>query len=213
TGGLEIADLRDADLVIEAVFEQMDLKREVFAKLDAVAKPGAILATNTSTLDVDEIARATSRPEDVIGLHFFSPANVMRLLEIVRGAATAPEVLATALQLARKIRKVGVVSGVCFGFIGNRMLDAYGREAELMLLEGATPAAVDKALYDFGMAMGPFAMYDLAGVDVAYLVRESHRDKLPRNPGYYAVGDRLARMGRFGQKTGRSEEHTSELQS
>ncbi len=202
TGGLEIADLRDADLVIEAVFEKMDLKREVFAKLDAVAKPGAILATNTSTLDVDEIARATSRPEDVIGLHFFSPANVMRLLEIVRGAATAPEVLATALQLARKIRKVGVVSGVCFGFIGNRMLDAYGREAELMLLEGATPAEVDKALYDFGMAMGPFAMYDLAGVDVAYLVRESHRDKLPRNPGYYAVGDRLARMGRFGQKTG-----------
>lgn len=201
-GSLDLADLAAADLVIEAVFEKMDLKKELFARLDALAKPGAILATNTSTLDVDEIARATSRPQDVIGLHFFSPANVMRLLEIVRGRATAPDVLATALSLARKIGKVGVVSGVCFGFIGNRMLDAYGREAELMLLEGATPAEIDRALYDFGMAMGPFAMYDMAGIDVAHLVRLSHRDQLPRNPSYYAVGDRLARMGRHGQKTG-----------
>lgn len=202
TGSLDLTDLAAADLVIEAVFEKIDLKKDVFARLDALAKPGAILATNTSTLDVDEIARATRRPQDVIGLHFFSPANVMRLLEIVRGQVTAPDVLATALSLARKIGKVGVVSGVCFGFIGNRMLEAYGREAELMLLEGATPAEVDRALYAFGMAMGPFAMYDMAGVDVSYLVRLSHRDQLPRNPSYYAVGDRLARMGRHGQKTG-----------
>ncbi len=194
--------LADVDLIIEAVFENLDVKKEVFRKIDGIAKQGAVLATNTSTLDVDDIAAVTSRPGDVVGLHFFSPANVMRLLEIVRGAKTTDDVLLTALNVAKTIGKVGVVSGVCYGFIGNRMLEAYGREAELMILEGATPQQVDRALYDFGFAMGPFAMYDLAGLDVAYAVRESHRDKLPSDPTYYATGDRLAVMQRFGQKTG-----------
>ncbi|MDA5193438.1 3-hydroxyacyl-CoA dehydrogenase NAD-binding domain-containing protein [Govanella unica] len=201
TGALEKSALKDADLIIEAVFENMELKKSIFAELDAIAKPGAVLASNTSTLDVDEIAAATSRPGDVIGLHFFSPANVMRLLEIVRGANTKDDALVTALQVAKTIGKVGVVSGVCYGFIGNRMLEPYGREAELVALEGATPSQVDKALYDFGFAMGPFAMYDLAGLDVNHLVRESHRDKLPTNPNYYAIGDAVYKLGRYGQKT------------
>jgi 3-hydroxyacyl-CoA dehydrogenase len=201
TGTVDYADLSDADLVIEAVFENMALKKEVFGTLDKTCKPGAILATNTSTLDVNEIAAATSRPEDVIGLHFFSPANVMRLLEIVRGDKTAKDVLATCMKMAKAIRKVGVVSGVCHGFIGNRMLAGYGREAGSMILEGATPAQVDRAVFDFGLPMGPFAMGDLAGVDVGYRVRrelgiESGSDKNS------AVADRLYEMGRYGQKTG-----------
>jgi len=200
TGSLDYGDLADCDLVIEAIFENMELKKEIFAKLDGTCKPGAILATNTSTLDVNEIAAATSRPEDVIGLHFFSPANVMRLLEIVRGSKTAKDVLATCMKMAKAIRKVGVVSGVCHGFIGNRMLAGYGREAGAMILEGATPAQVDKAIFDFGLPMGPFAMSDLAGVDVGYRVRR----ELGIEPGSdknSAVADRLYEMGRYGQKT------------
>jgi 3-hydroxyacyl-CoA dehydrogenase len=200
TPTLEMNDFADCDLVIEAVYENMDLKKELFGKLDSICKQGAILATNTSGLDVDEIAASTSRPEDVIGLHFFSPANVMRLLEVVRGAKTAKDVLATCMKMAKAVGKVGVVSGVCHGFIGNRMLAGYGREAGSMILEGATPAQVDKAIFDFGLPMGPFAMSDLAGVDVGYRVRR----ELGIEPGSdknSAVGDRLYEMGRYGQKT------------
>lgn len=203
SGALDYAALADADLIIEAVFEDMALKKKIFATLDQVAKSGAVLASNTSTLDLDEIAAVTQRPGDVIGLHFFSPANVMRLLEIVRGKATAPDVLATALNVSKQIGKVGVVSGVCFGFIGNRMLFEYGREAELLLLEGASPSEVDAALYNFGMAMGPCAMNDMAGIDVGALVRREHRAHLPADPTYCAIADKLAAMGRLGQKTGR----------
>jgi 3-hydroxyacyl-CoA dehydrogenase len=201
TGSLELGDLADVDLVIEAVFENMELKKGVFRELDSFCKGGAILATNTSTLDVNEIADVTSRPEDVIGLHFFSPANIMRLLEIVRGAKTDKEVLATCLKMSRKIRKVGVVSGVCFGFIGNRMLAGYTREAGTMLLEGASPAQVDRAIFDFGLPMGPFAMSDLAGVDVGYRVRRE-LGVAPESDRGSAVADRLFTMGRHGQKTG-----------
>jgi 3-hydroxyacyl-CoA dehydrogenase len=195
-------DAGDADLVIEAVFENMAIKKSVFAQLDKVCKQGAVLATNTSTLDVDEIARATSRPEDVIGLHFFSPAHVMRLLEIVRGARTSPEVVATALAVGKKLGKVGVVVGNCFGFVGNRMLYSYGRENQLLLLEGAPPEFIDKVLTDWGMAMGPNAVGDLAGLDVGYKVRQERTD-LPDDPRFYRVADMLAELGRFGQKTGK----------
>ncbi len=197
----DYADLADADLVIEAVFENMAIKKEVFGKLDQVCRPGAVLATNTSTLDVDAIAAVTARPQDVIGLHFFSPAHVMRLLEIVRGEHTADDVIATALALARRLRKVGVVVGNCFGFVGNRMLYSYGRENQLLLLEGAAPEAIDRALTDYGMAMGPNAVGDLAGLDVGYKIRQERTD-LPDDPRFYAVADRLAELGRFGQKTG-----------
>jgi len=203
TGVTDYAALSDVDLVIEAVFEDMDLKQQVFRQLDDVVRDGAILATNTSTLDVDKIAAVTRRPGDVIGLHFFSPANVMRLLEVVRGDKTTDDVIATVMKLAKRIGKVAVLSGVCYGFIGNRMLDAYAREAERMLLEGATPSQIDKALYGFGMAMGPFAMFDLAGVDVAYKTRISNREAQPKDPAYYHIGDLLAEMGRHGQKTGK----------
>lgn len=197
----DYADVADADLVIEAVFENMAIKQEVFGKLDQVCKPGAILATNTSTLDVDAIAAATARPGDVIGLHFFSPAHVMRLLEIVRGAKTADDVIATALRLAKRLRKVGVVVGNCFGFVGNRMLYSYGRENQLMLLEGAAPEYIDRVLTDFGMAMGPNAVGDLAGLDVGYRIRQERKD-LPDDPRFYRVADMLAERGRYGQKTG-----------
>ncbi len=193
----------DADLIIEAVFENMDLKKEIFKKLDAVARPGAILATNTSTLDIDQIAAVTKRPQDVIGLHFFSPANVMRLLEIVRAAKTAEDVLVTALALARKIRKVGVVARVCYGFIGNRIMDPYGREAERCVLEGATPQEVDAALEDFGMAMGILAVYDLAGVDVGHLTRVALGNAFDRDPTFYRCSAMLTERGWLGQKTGR----------
>jgi 3-hydroxyacyl-CoA dehydrogenase len=202
SGSTDYADVADADLVIEAVFENLAIKQEVFRTLDDVCKPGAILATNTSTLDVDQIAGATKRPEDVIGLHFFSPANVMRLLEIVRGRETSKEVVATAMKMAKAIRKVGVLSGVCYGFIGNRMLEGYLREAGLLLLEGATPSQVDKAMYDFGMPMGPMAMGDLAGLDVGYKVRQARTD-LPDDERYALISNRLAEQDRFGQKTGR----------
>ena len=198
----DYGDIGDADLVIEAVFENMAIKKEVFEKLDSVCKAGAILATNTSTLDVDVIAGATKRPQDVIGLHFFSPAHIMRLLEIVRGAATSAEVIATSLALAKRLRKIGVVVGNCFGFVGNRMLYSYGRENQFMLLEGAPPEQIDQALFDWGMAMGPNAVGDLAGLDVGYKVRQERTD-LPDDPRFYRIADLLAEQGRFGQKTGK----------
>lgn len=203
TGTLSYNDLSDVDLVIEAVFESMDVKKQVFGTLDKVCKSGAILASNTSTLDVDEIAAATNRPQDVIGLHFFSPANIMRLLEIVRGERTADDVLATCLNMANTIRKVAVVSGVCFGFIGNRMLEPYAREAHRLVLEGATPAQVDGVMTATGLAMGVLSMYDLAGIDVGYLVRESRRDEISQDPGYCKLADELYHLGRYGQKAGR----------
>jgi 3-hydroxyacyl-CoA dehydrogenase len=200
---LDYAALGDADLVIEAVFENMALKQEIFGKLDAVAKPGAILGTNTSTLDIDEIAAVTKRPQDVIGLHFFSPANVMRLLEIVQCAKTAPDVVMTALDIAKTIKKVGVVAKVCYGFIGNRMMDPYGREAERCVLEGATPEEVDGALEDFGMAMGILAVYDMAGIDIGHLTRVARAHLLPKDPTFYRPTALLTERGWLGQKTGR----------
>ena len=198
----DYSDLEGVDLVIEAVFENMAVKKEVFGKLDAVCKKGAILATNTSTLDVDEIAAATKRPQDVIGLHFFSPAHIMRLLEIVRGAKTSDDVIVSSLDLAKRLGKVGVVVGNCFGFVGNRMLYSYGRENQRLLLEGAAPEYIDRVLYDWGMAMGPNAVGDLAGLDVGYKIRQERTD-LPDDPAFYRVADMLAEQGRYGQKTGK----------
>lgn len=203
SGALNYADLSDADLIIEAAFENMDVKRQTFENLDRHAKQGAILASNTSTLDIDEIAAVTSRPEDVIGLHFFSPANIMRLLEVVRGAKTAADVIATAIKTAKKIRKLPVTVGVCYGFVGNRMLEPYFREGSRLLLEGAPPKQVDDVLENFGMAMGIHAMADLAGVDVGARVRQERRDEIAHDPAYQAVQDRLFELGRLGQKTGR----------
>ncbi|MBV8688338.1 MAG: enoyl-CoA hydratase/isomerase family protein, partial [Alphaproteobacteria bacterium] len=191
TPTLRLEDLADCDLIIEAVFENMDVKKDIFGKLDKIAKPGAILASNTSYLDIDEIAASTSRPQDVLGLHFFSPANVMKLLEVVRGAKTAPDVLATAMALARKIRKVAVVAGVCYGFIGNRMLMPRQVQAQRLLLEGATPEQIDRVHVEFGMPMGPFQMADLAGVDIGW-----HRD--PNR--IESIRDKLCALGRWGQK-------------
>ena len=201
SGTTNYDDIADVDLVIEAVFENLDLKKEIFAKLDSVCKAGAILATNTSYQDVDAIAAATGRPEDVVGMHFFSPANVMKLLEVVRGDRTADDALATAMAIGKKIGKVCALSGVCYGFIGNRMLGGYGREAQMLLLDGCTPAQVDSALEKFGMAMGPLAMGDLAGLDVGYKARQARMD-LPDDPKLYRMGTLLVEMGRFGQKTG-----------
>ncbi|MBV1917027.1 MAG: enoyl-CoA hydratase/isomerase family protein, partial [Sphingomonadaceae bacterium] len=178
TGSLDYADLADHDLVIEAVFEKMDIKKDVFARLDSICKPGAILASNTSYLDIDEIAGATKRPEAVIGLHFFSPANIMRMLEVVRGARTGPKVLATSMKLAKKIGKIPVVSGVCHGFIGNRILAARQTEAGKLLMEGALPDQIDRVLLDFGFPMGPFQMGDLAGLDVTWDPENSDSEKL-----------------------------------
>ncbi|MWV17044.1 3-hydroxyacyl-CoA dehydrogenase [Pseudomonas sp. L-22-4S-12] len=201
-GTLDYADLADADLVIEAVFEKMEIKQEVFRTLDQVCKPGAILATNTSSLDVDEIAGVTGRPQDVIGLHFFSPANVMRLLEVVNAAKTAPDVLATTLKIAKRIGKLPVVSGVCFGFIGNRMLEPYAREAHRLVLEGATPAQVDGVLTGLDLNMGVLSMLDLAGIDVNFLVRQSNLAATRHDPSYHILGNELYALGRYGQKTG-----------
>jgi 3-hydroxyacyl-CoA dehydrogenase len=187
--------VRDADIVVEAVFEEMPVKKEVFAKLDGLAKPDAVLATNTSTLDVDEIASATKRPESVIGTHFFSPANVMRLLENVRGVKSSKSTVATVMALGRRINKVPVLVGVCYGFVGNRMLHQRGQQAEKLILEGALPHQVDKVLTDFGFPMGPFAMGDLAGLDVGWRIRKGRGVKSP-------VADRICELGRFGQKTG-----------
>jgi 3-hydroxyacyl-CoA dehydrogenase len=199
---LGYGDFGSADMVIEAVFEGMALKKEVFRELDRVCKPGAILASNTSTLNIDEIASATSRPEYVIGTHFFSPANVMRLLEIVRGKLTSKEVIATCMQLSKRLGKVGVLVGNCFGFVGNRMFHPYRREAQFLVEEGASIEAVDAALYEFGMAMGPLATADLAGLDVGWRIRKENRHL--RKPGvrHPIAEDRLCELGRFGQKTG-----------
>ena len=194
-------DLREADLVVEAVFEDLQVKQDVFRHLDAVCKPGAILATNTSYQDVNAIAAVTSRAADVIGMHYFSPANVMKLLEVVRGAATAPEVVATVMGLAGRLRKIPVLVGVCYGFVGNRMLTPYGREAQMLLLEGATPSQVDAAMESFGMAMGPCAVSDLAGLDIGYKARRARND-LSADPRYFRVGNLLVEHGRLGQKTG-----------
>jgi 3-hydroxyacyl-CoA dehydrogenase len=201
-GTLDFQAVADADIVIEAVFEEMGVKKDVFAKLDRMCKAGAILATNTSTLDVDEIASATARPGSVIGTHFFSPANVMRLLEIVRGARTAKETITTAAELARRLGKVWVLAGNCDGFIGNRMLAGYLREAEFLVEEGATPPQVDRVIYDFGFPMGPFAMCDLAGLDVGWRIRKGKARLRPKDLRYSPVADRLCEQGRFGQKTG-----------
>jgi len=203
TTTLDYAALGTADVIIEAVFENMALKKEIFAKLDAIAKPGAILATNTSTLDIDEIAAVTKRPQDIIGLHFFSPANVMRLLEIVRCTKTASDVVVTALDIAKTIKKLGVVAKVCYGFIGNRMMDPYGREAEHCVLEGATPEEVDSALENWGMAMGILAVYDMAGIDIGHLTRVERAALLPKDPGFYRPSAMLTERGWLGQKAGR----------
>jgi 3-hydroxyacyl-CoA dehydrogenase len=203
TPTLDNAALAAPDLVIEAVFENLPLKKEIFARLDKTAKPGAILATNTSTLNIDEIAATTGRPQDVVGLHFFSPANVMPLLEIVQAKRTANDVLATALDVARTIRKVGVVAKVCYGFIGNRMMDPYGREAEHCLLEGATPEEVDSALEGFGMAMGILAVYDLAGIDIGHLTRLALGNAFEKDPAFYRPSAMLTERGWLGQKSGR----------
>jgi 3-hydroxyacyl-CoA dehydrogenase len=195
-------ELADMDLVIEAVFENLDIKKKVFKKLDEVCKLGAILASNTSYQDVDLIAEATSRPQDVIGLHFFSPANVMKLLEIVRGQHTSDEVIATSMAVAKSIKKVPALSRVCYGFIGNRMLRQYVREAQLCLLEGSTPQGIDSVMQRFGMAMGPLAVSDLAGIDIGYKAREGLSDKQKGDIRTYCVADALYEMGRLGQKTG-----------
>ncbi|MDP1742486.1 3-hydroxyacyl-CoA dehydrogenase NAD-binding domain-containing protein [Polaromonas sp.] len=201
TTTLSYDDLKEADMVIEAVFEEMGVKEKVFKELDRVMKPGAILASNTSTLDVNQIAAFTKRPQDVVGMHFFSPANVMKLLEVIRGEKTAKDVLATVMAVSKKIRKTAVVSGVCDGFIGNRMIEQYGRQSGFLLDEGCTPAQVDKAMEKFGMAMGPFRMGDLAGNDIGWAIRKRRYQEKP-NMKYSKTADLLCEKGRFGQKTG-----------
>ncbi|MDH5708092.1 MAG: 3-hydroxyacyl-CoA dehydrogenase, partial [Hylemonella sp.] len=198
---LSYDEIKDADLVIEAVFEEMGVKEKVFKELDRVMKPGAILASNTSTLDLNQIATFTQRPQDVVGLHFFSPANIMKLLEVVRGGKTAKDVLATVMAMAKTIRKTAVVSGVCDGFIGNRMIEQYSRQAGFLLEEGCTPAQVDKAIEKFGFAMGPFRMGDLAGNDIGWAIRKRRYVEKP-NLKYSKTADLLCELGRFGQKTG-----------
>lgn len=204
-GSTNYEDLAQVDLVIEAVFESMDVKKQVFQRLDEVCRPpGTILATNTSYLDVNEIASATSRPGDVVGLHFFSPANIMKLLEVVRAEQTADDVIATAMALGKRLRKVPVLSRVCYGFIGNRMLRQYAKEAQLCMIEGgATPEQIDGALTDFGMAMGPLAVGDLAGgLDIGYKARQALASEQKGDPRTYCIADALVESGRLGQKTG-----------
>lgn len=201
TTTLDYAGIGDADLVIEAVFENMEIKKQVFTKLDEVCKAGAILATNTSSLDVDKIAAVTKRPEDIIGLHFFAPANVMTLLEIVRGEKTAKDVIATSMAMAKTIRKIGVLVGVCFGFVGNRMFFPYEREAQLMMLEGVAPERIDQVAFDWGMAMGPNAVMDLSGLDVFDKLNSEWEDR-PDDPAFFRVCKVLCEKGQYGQKTG-----------
>ena len=202
TTTLHYEDLRQADVVVEAVFEDIALKKEIFGKLDGSCKPEAILATNTSTLDINEIAAATSRPEQVIGTHFFSPANVMKLMENVRADQSSPQTIATIMRLSKRLSKVGVLVGVCDGFVGNRMLYAYRRQADFLLEEGALPQQIDKVIYDFGMPMGPYAMGDLAGLDVGWRIRKRQAVTRPSHLRYSTVADRVCELGRFGQKTG-----------
>ena len=192
-----------ADIIVEAVFEGMSLKKQIFGELDKIAKPDCVLATNTSTLSIDDIASATARPQMVIGHHFFSPANVMKLLEIVRGKETSKEVIATSMALAKKLGKVGVLAGNCRGFIGNRMIHCYTREAQFLVEEGAAPDAVDAALYEFGMAMGPLAMGDLAGLDVGWRIRKEFKHLEKAGVRKPLIADLLCEMGRYGQKTGK----------
>lgn len=199
--GLDLNAVAQADMIIEAVYEDMSIKQSLFRQLDALGKPGVILASNTSRLNIDDIAAVTRRPESVIGLHFFSPANVMKLLEVVRGAATAPDVIATSMAVARKIGKIPVLVGVCEGFVGNRMLTGYWREAGFLLEEGASPSQVDAAMKRFGMAMGPFAMADLAGMDINWATRKRLAPTRPAHLRYSRVADRICELGRFGQKT------------
>ena len=208
-GTLDYDVLAECDLVIEAIFENLALKKQVCAKLGQVCKAGAIIATNTSTLDVDVLAQASGRPADVVGMHFFSPANVMRLLEVVRGAKTAPDVLATVMKLAGAIKKVAVVSGVCYGFIGNRMAEAYGREVDFLLMEGASPAQIDAAIESIGMAMGPCRMFDMAGIDVVakVIIERASSGALPPDPCYRAVVLKLYQQGHLGQKSGAGYYH------
>jgi 3-hydroxyacyl-CoA dehydrogenase len=201
-GALDYASLADADVIIEAVYESLDLKRKVFAALDQVAKPGALLATNTSTLDIAAIAAATGRPQDVIGLHFFAPANVMPLLEVVRTDDSSPQTIRSALDLARPLKKTPVLARVCYGFIGNRMMEGYAREAERMVLEGASPRQVDSTLEQWGMSMGILAVFDMAGIDVSVNVHKAHADRYPPDPSYYQADFGLHAAGRLGQKTG-----------
>jgi 3-hydroxyacyl-CoA dehydrogenase len=203
TPQLNYKGFEQADIVVEAVFEGMALKKQIFGELDAIAKPDCILASNTSTLDIDEIASATKRPHMVIGHHFFSPANVMRLLEIVRGKATSKEVIATSMLIAKKLNKVGVLAGNCRGFIGNRMIHCYGREAQFLVEEGAAPEQVDGALYEFGMAMGPLAMGDLAGLDVGWRIRKEFKHLEKPGVRIPHMADKLCEIGRYGQKTGK----------
>jgi len=200
-GTLDLAEVKGADVIVEAVFEEMAIKKELFARLDTLAKPGAVLATNTSSLDINAIAAQTSRPQDVIGTHFFSPANVMRLVEIVRGAKTGKDVIATTMKLARTLAKVPVLVGVCNGFVGNRMIFQYIREAEFLLEEGALPWQVDRALQEWGLAMGPFAMGDLAGNDVGWRIRKQQAASRPNDRRYSHLADQICEQGRFGQKT------------
>ncbi|MCH8249152.1 MAG: enoyl-CoA hydratase/isomerase family protein [Proteobacteria bacterium] len=202
SGSTDYDSLAEVDMVIEAVFEDPILKKKIFGQLDGVCKPGAILATNTSYQDVDAIAAATKRPQDVIGTHFFSPAHIMKLLEVVRGEKTADDVLATVMALAKKIRKVPVVSGVCYGFIGNRMLRPYGKTAQLLLLEGASPQQVDSAMESWGMAMGPLRVFDLAGLDIGYTARQALSEEEKGDPKTYRIPDLLVELGRMGQKSG-----------
>ncbi|HIC14967.1 MAG TPA: 3-hydroxyacyl-CoA dehydrogenase [Gemmatimonadetes bacterium] len=198
---LEFERVSEADIVVEAVFEDMDLKKKIFTRLDALCRAEAILATNTSSLDVNTIAAVTGRPEQVVGTHFFSPANVMRLVEIVRGHQTSPEVIATVLTLSKRLGKVGVVVGVCDSFAANRMLYPYSRQAQFLIEEGAFPEQVDRVIQDFGFPMGPFALSDLAGIDVGWRVRQHREHSRPKHLRYSAIGDRLYEMGRYGQKT------------
>jgi len=202
-GSLDYADLASADVIIEAVFESMDLKKTIFGKLDKIAKPGALLASNTSTLDVAEIARATARPADVVGLHFFSPANVMPLLEVIRTDASSPSAIRTAMDLAQPLRKTPVLARVCYGFVGNRMMEGYAREAERMVLEGATPTQVDDALERWGMAMGILAVFDMAGTEVGVNIHKANAQHYPPDPTYYQADFALVEAGRFGQKNGK----------
>ena len=202
-GSLDYRDFAQADVLIEAVFESMDLKKRVFAQMDAVAKPGAIIATNTSTLDVDEIAASIARPADVVGLHFFSPAHVMPLLEVVRGKASSPVAIRTSMELAKTLRKTPVLARVCYGFIGNRMMEGYAREALRLTLEGETPRRVDSVLERFGMAMGILAVFDMAGIDVGVNVHRTNAHRYPPDPSYYQADAALHAAGRLGQKTGK----------
>lgn len=199
---LSMDALADVDIVVEAVFEEMEIKREVFAKLDRICKPGAILATNTSTLDIDQIAAATGRPQDVVGTHFFSPAHVMKLLENVRGRESADDVLTTVMKLGKTLRKVPVLVGNCDGFVGNRMIDKYFQQANQMLEEGALPQQIDRVMTEFGMPMGPFTMADMAGLDIGWRIRKRRAATLPRNMRHAVIADRICERGRFGQKTG-----------